>query len=77
MYDTPAILNLQDLLGIPTSISGCQAVFRTEGRNLCAVTHLALLGVKIQEPAFWVYLLMMKAALGRFFCYIKDFSCFF
>jgi len=28
--------------------------FAAEGRNLHAVTHLALLGVKMQEPAFWV-----------------------
>lgn len=24
-----------------------------EGRGICAETHLALLGVKIQETAFW------------------------
>ena len=28
---------------------------RVDGRCLCAVTHLALLGVKMQETAFWVF----------------------
>jgi len=28
--------------------------FAAEGRNSHAVTHLAWLGVKIQETAFWV-----------------------
>jgi len=27
--------------------------FAAEGRDSYAVTHLALLGVKMQEPAFW------------------------
>ena len=48
------------LNGIPISPSGCQAPLRKkqtgEGKRLVAVTHLALLGVKIQEPAFWEYI---------------------
>ena len=45
------------LNGIPISPSGCQAPLLRktpgEGKSKVAVTHLALLGVKIQEPAFW------------------------
>ncbi len=29
--------------------------FAVEGRRAVEVTHLALLGVKIAETAFWVY----------------------
>ena len=55
MCDTLVILNLHDLKGIPIIrkwMSGRHIA--AEDRSLCAVTHLALLGVKIQEPAFWV-----------------------
>ena len=45
------------LNGIPTLSCGCQASTRKriagEGKSMIAVTHLALLGVKRQEPAFW------------------------
>ncbi len=46
------------LNGIPISSGGCQALTLSrrigrEGKNLIAVTHLALLGVKEQEAAFW------------------------
>ena len=45
------------LNGIPISPSGCQAPLLRktsgEGKSEVAVTHLALLGVKRQEPAFW------------------------
>ncbi len=45
------------LNGIPISPIGCQAPLREktsgEGKRLVAVTHLALLGVKRQEPTFW------------------------
>ena len=47
------------LNGIPISPSGCQAPLLRktsgEGKSVVAVTHLALLGVKRQEPAFWAY----------------------
>ncbi len=47
------------LNGIPISPGGCQAPLRKklsgEGKSMVAVTHLALLGVKRQEPAFWGY----------------------
>ena len=46
------------LNGIPTLSCGCQASTRKriagEGKSMIAVTHLALLGVKRQEAAFWV-----------------------
>ena len=42
MFDIPAILNLHDLKGFPTSVNGCQAVNVAEDRSLHAVTHLAL-----------------------------------
>ena len=45
------------LNGIPISPSGCQAPLLRktpgEGKSEVAVTHLASLGVKRQEPAFW------------------------
>ena len=55
MFDTLAILNLHLRLWdsyIADWKSGrhCAA----EDRRCVAVTHLALLGVKVQEPAFWV-----------------------
>ncbi len=47
------------LNGIPTSSNGCQASthmrIAEEDKSLFAVTHLALLGVKRQEPTFWGY----------------------
>ena len=47
------------LKGIPILPGGCQAPTRMriagEGKSLVAVTHLALLGVKRQEPAFRGY----------------------
>ena len=55
MCDTPVILNLQDLIRdsyIYKIMSGHQAV---EDRGLFAETHLAWLGVKMQETAFWVF----------------------
>ena len=47
------------LNGIPILPSGCQALTHfvrigREGKRLVAVTHLALLGVKKQDAAFWV-----------------------
>lgn len=56
VFDTPVILNLHLLLWdsyISNWMSGLR--FAVEGRRLAADTHLALLGVKIQEPAFWVF----------------------
>ena len=45
------------LNGIPISPSGCQAPLHMktpgEGKSKVAVTHLASLGVKRQEPTFW------------------------
>ena len=41
MYDTPDILNLHFLTGIPISIYGCHASITGDGRSICAVTHLA------------------------------------
>ena len=45
------------LNGIPILPCGCQASTHMriagEGKSMVAVTHLALLGVKRQEPAFW------------------------
>jgi len=47
------------LNGIPILPCSCQASTRKriagEGKNVVAVTHLALLGVKKQEAAFWGY----------------------
>lgn len=41
MFDTPDILNLHFLIGIPTFLRGCQASFAVEDRFACAVAHLA------------------------------------
>ncbi len=42
------------LNGIPILPSGCQALIaQGKAEALVAVTHLASLGVKRQEPAFW------------------------
>ena len=61
MFDTPVILNLHFLFGNLKLSAGCQATeYAVEGRVLVEVTHLALLGVKIQETAFWVYLLKIR-----------------
>jgi len=40
--------------------------YAAEGRSLHAVTHLALLGVKMQETAFRVYT-KDESGYGRFF----------
>lgn len=55
MFDAPAILNLHlrlwdSYIANWKSSRHCAA---EDGRNV-AVTHLALLGVKVQETAFWV-----------------------
>jgi len=38
-----------------------------EGRRAVEVTHLALLGVKIAETAFWVYIREKQPENGCFF----------
>lgn len=57
---TPVYFEPTDTLnGIPKSLYGCQAPTRKriggEGKSIAAVTHLARLGVRRQEPAFWGY----------------------
>lgn len=55
IHDTPVILNLHELIRdsyINRIMSGHLAV---EDRGLFAETHLAWLGVKMQETAFWVF----------------------
>lgn len=43
------------LNGMLTLEHGCQAfIVQRKAEVLSAAAHLALLGVKIQEPAFWV-----------------------
>ena len=56
MFDTPAILNLHLRLW-DSYIADWKSSrhYAAEGRRCVAVTHLALLGVKVQEPAFWVF----------------------
>ena len=34
--------------------------YAVEDRSMVAVTHLALLGVKIQDPAFWGHIQKME-----------------
>ncbi len=66
MCDTPVILNLHDIKRdsyIRKIMSGHH--YAVEGRGLCAETHLAWLGVKIQETAFRVHEQKMK---GSFSC---------
>lgn len=43
-------------------MSGLQPLrhYAVEDRSMVAVTHLALLGVKIQDPAFWGYIQKME-----------------
>ena len=41
--------------------------FAVEGRRAVEVTHLALLGVKIAETAFWVYCIEKQPENGCFF----------
>ena len=41
--------------------------FAVEGRRPVEVTHLALLGVKIAETAFWVLLKEKQPVIGCFF----------
>jgi hypothetical protein len=50
-------------------MSGHHAV---EDRGLCAVTHLALLGVKIQETAFRGRLQKIKGSAGCLFYYAVE-----
>ena len=57
MFDTSVILNLQYFKRDSYISVICQTSdFAVEGRKAVEVTHLALLGVKIAETAFWVYL---------------------
>ena len=59
MYDNSCCFEPTDTLnGSPILPGSCQAPTSSEGlegkvKVLVAVTHLALLGVKRQEPAFW------------------------
>lgn len=61
MFDNSCYFEPTDTLnGIPTLPYRCQAPTRKriggEGKSKVAVTHLALLGVKVQEPAFWGFM---------------------
>lgn len=81
---TPVSFEPTDTLnGIPTSSGGCQALTHLRGlegkaKAQIAVTHLAQLGVKRQEPAFWgqthIVLCLFeteeKAALNGCFFYL-------
>ena len=42
-------------MGFQNRSSDVRPPFAVEGRRAVEVTHLALLGVKIAETAFWVY----------------------
>lgn len=58
MHDKSCYFEPTDTLnGILILPYRCQASgfrpYAVEGRSMVAVTHLALLGVKIQDPAFW------------------------
>ena len=71
---TPVSFEPTDTLnGIPILPCGCQALTSREGLEgkaeaLAAVTHLALLGVKRQEPAFWGY------QMTTYFCMLSDWT---
>ena len=54
--DNPAILNLHlRVMGFLNRRRGCQAAsYQRKAEFAAAVTHLASLGVKVQETAFWV-----------------------
>ena len=43
-------------MGFQNRSSDVRPPFAVEGRRAVEVTHLSLLGVKIAETAFWVYL---------------------
>ncbi len=67
------------LNGIPTLPCGCQASTRKriagEGKSMVAVTHLALLGVRRQEPAFWDITEEKEQPGSCSFCQIKISIC--
>lgn len=48
---------------------------RVDGRDSGEVAHLALLGLKIQEPAFWVYKQIIKAVV-RLLLFGKKCACY-
>ena len=66
------------LNGIPTLSYRCQAssLFghcAVEDRSMVAVTHLALLGVKIQDTAFWgTYKRWKSSRLVRLLLQVKE-----
>ena len=61
MFDTPVILNLHLLLWDSyIAANDARPPLQWKAERAAAVTHLALLGVKIQETAFWVYLLKIR-----------------
>ncbi len=64
------------LNGIPTLPCGCQASTRKriagEGKSMVAVTHLALLGVRRQEPAFWDITEEKEQPGSCSFCQVKN-----
>jgi len=51
------------LNGIPISESDVRPPFAVEGRKLRAVAHLALLGVKRQDPTFRIFIFLICFAL--------------
>ena len=55
MFDNSCCFEPTDIKnGIPKLLHGCQAIIvQWKAEIAVAVAHLALLGVKRQEPAFW------------------------
>ena len=58
------------LNGIPISVSDVRPPFAVEGRKQRAVAHLALLGVKRQEPASPDILFIYVLAKQQVCCFI-------
>ena len=57
MFDTPYYFEPTfTFMGFQDLSLDVRPPFAVEGRRAVEVTHLALLGVKIAETAFWVYL---------------------
>ena len=54
-------------MGFQNRSSDVRPPFAVEGRRAVEVTHLALLGVKIAETAFWVYSREKQPENGCFF----------
>ena len=78
MYDNSCYFEPTFTLnGIPISARRCQAIIaQWKAEALFAVTHLALLGVKRQEPAFRVTK-EKNSPVGLFFSYLPIYSSLF